>query len=186
MNALAWGRRRMVLPAMPVLVASAVATAAVEPGRGVPVGDVEVWGTVDSARREVTGALRVHVRTPFGRIPITGRARATYACDASFGGTLSYGAFVRLLASLRRVDLVSEADGGIEMLHPWECDAPPRAFRGRVEIRDTVLVGFLQLGPDSIPLHGSAWTVGDSTYHTAIEARRTRAPFIVRLNLYER
>lgn len=176
---------RLAVPAFPLFLAAA-ATGIATQGKGVPVGDVEVWGTVDSAHRAVEGALRVHVRTPFGRIPITGHARATYACDASFGGALSYGALVRFFASLRRVDLVSQADGAIHLPYPWECDAPPHTFRGRVDIQDTVLVGFLRLGDDSIPLHGRAWTVGDSTYHTNIEAQRARDPFTVQLNLYER
>ena len=49
----------------------------------------------------------------------------------------------------------------------------------------TVLTGFLRLGSDSIPLGGRTWTVGDSSYHSHIQAQRTCEPFIISVKLYE-
>ena len=178
--------RRVLGLAFPAIVMSLAGVVVATQMKGVPVGDVEVWGTTSPGHREVEGALRVHVRTPFGRIPITGRARATYDCNATFGGALHYGALVRLLAHLQGVDLVSQADGAIELPYAWDCASPPHAFRGRVVIQDSVLSGFLRLGEDSIPLRGRTWTIGDSTYHSLIQAERSCDPFAVRLNLYER
>lgn len=181
------GRERwMTGLAVPTLLASMTIAGTVIDMKGVPVGDVEVWGTMNPTSRAVDGALRVHVKTPLGRIPITGHATATYDCSAKFGGALRYSALVRFLARLKNVDLVSQADGAIELLYPWDCAAPPRDFSGRVVIRDTVLTGFLRLGEDSIPLHGRTWAVGDSTYHTYIQAQRLCDPFTVQMNLYER
>lgn len=178
--------RRVLGMAIPAMLVSLAGVGAATQFKGVSVGDVEVWGTTRPERREVDGALRVHVRTPFGRIPITGHARAAYTCNATFDGTLQYGALVRLFAHIKGVDLVSQADGAIEFPVPWDCESPPREFRGQAVIRDSVLDGFLRLGEDSIPLHGRAWTVGDSTYHSRIQAARACDPFLVRLNLYER
>lgn len=181
------GRKRwMTGLIVPTFLASMTIAGTMLDMQGVPVGDVEVWGTMNPTQRAVLGALRVHVKTPFGRIPITARATATYDCSATFGGALRYSALVRFLARLKGVDLVSQADGAVELLYPWDCAAPPAEFSGRVVIRDTVLTGFLRLGADSIPLNGRTWTVGDSTYHTYIQAQRLCDPFTVQLNLYER
>ncbi|HEX4935642.1 MAG TPA: hypothetical protein VFV33_20820, partial [Gemmatimonadaceae bacterium] len=133
-------------------LAGAAGAGAMWQPRGVPVGDIEVWGTMHPESRTVSGALRVHVKTPIGRIPMTGRARARYRCDATYGGTLEYSTLVRIFAALKGVDLVSEADGVVRLLKEWNCLAPPAAYRGAVQIQDTVLTGFLLLGEDSIRL----------------------------------
>jgi hypothetical protein len=174
-----WRPTTVLLALVPLIGAVAV-------GGGVPVGDVEVWGALRPTQQQVEGALRVHVRTPLGRVPITGRANATYTCNASFIGSLHYGPIVRLLAHFKHVDLVSKAEGAVVLPDEWDCRAAPAGFSGRVTIHDSVLTGFLRLDDDSIPLTGDARTVDDSTYRTIIQAERAVAPFSIRLSLYER
>lgn len=179
-------RRRVVGLAVPALLSSMTVAGALTEVRAVPVGDIEVWGALSPEAREVAGAMLVHVKTPIGRIPITGRAHARYDCDATFSGALRYSGLVRLFARLKGVSLVTRAEGAVEHRLSWACATPPDSFRGRVSIRDTILTGFLRIGGDSIPLQGDAWSLGAGAYHARFEAQRDANPFTVRIDVYER
>jgi hypothetical protein len=152
----------------------------------VPVREVELRGHLGDARR-IDAEIRVLLATPFGRIPVTGHVRGAYQCDATFRGDISYGPIIRLIARIRRFDLVSELDGRVNPGEEWRCELMPAdSVRGAATIEETRLSGWIRIGEDSIPFNGPSWSVGDSTYHSDLQVRRGARLLDARVNVYER
>lgn len=175
--------RRPRTPALLTVVASA---ALFLPASPIPLKDVDVRGAVHPVSREVKGIVATAVHIPFGQLRVKGRARASYGCDATFSGTISYGGLVRFFARLKDVSLVTVLDGSIESPEAWSCDVPADSLRGHFSLRDSVLTGHLHFGGDSITMSGPIWTHGDTTFHSILGTTRRGSTYTVRINFYKR
>lgn len=171
------------LPGIVLLAVSIVCTQS----KPVPMRDVSLSGVVNPAERSMAASVVAAIRTPLGKIPIRGNLRIRIACTGAFSGTISYHPMVRLLARLKRVDLVTELDGAVAHDAGSEC-APLSAdtVRGLATVDKTELRGGVRVAGDSVHFTGPAWTVGDSTYHSILRVTSASRSVELQVNLYER
>jgi hypothetical protein len=174
--------RRMIL-ARSVLLAASLGLAS---SNSIRLHAVAVRGDVQPATREVTGTITTEVRTPLGNVPVTGRVHAHYRCDATFSGTLTYGAFIHLLARIRRATLVNVMEGRMDSGEPWDCRVAGDRIAGHFTFADTALAGHLVYGGDTIPVSGFAWPRGEKQFHSVLSVRHSSRGYTVRVELAER
>ena len=153
----------------------------------VPMKDVAIRGNAIGTTKEVRIVLEAGIGTIFGRIPIRGTTLLTYDCNSSFKGKVSYSAWVRLFAKLKRVDLLTDIDGTVSMPERPECPLlTVDTILGQAAVDTSLLSGWVRMDRDSLSFRGPAWMMGDSSYHANLSALHRGRPLEMRVNMYER
>jgi len=153
----------------------------------VPMRDVAIRGRAHGLSREVNVVLRARIATPIGKIPIDGHMRLLYDCTSAFTAKVSYNPFVRFFAKLKRVDLITEIDGRVQIDSAPPCPTmDAQRILGRAEIEVTQLSGWLNIDNDSLAFRGPAWMMGDSSYHALLAGTHRGRRMQMSVNMYER
>lgn len=168
-------RRDAIALALPVFIAS---------GDRFPLKDIAIEGSLRS--RELEGTVTTAVASPIGRLPVAGRVFARHACDGRFAGTVSYPAWVRLAARLKRVRLVTALDGRLHEADTSSCAVATETLSGQFRLADSVLIGDLKTGQTAWVVLGIVRAIGDSTYHAELTTATAARPATVSLFLYQR
>jgi hypothetical protein len=171
------------------LLAGAVLLAPGHERAALPMRNLEIRGAFVGADQRVEAALQAWVATPFGRVPITGRAHVDVACNYTFTGTIGYSGIVRVLAHLKGIGLVTYLRGDVKSDRPLGCDLMRSAadsMRGQVRSESSMLTGWIIFGGDSARFSGPTRTIGDTAYHTRLTLRRGGRRHVVQLWMFER
>lgn len=153
----------------------------------VPMRDLALTGSADSASKAVRMVIEASIATPFGRIPFRGHVRLNYDCASRFNARVSYHPVMRFLAKLKGVDLITVIDGNVRMDEGSSCPVlAVRQMRGRALVDVTQMSGWLTLDGDSLDFRGPAWMIGDSSYHSTLTSMRSGRPLELSVNMYER
>lgn len=152
----------------------------------VSVKNVEMEALFRPQTRAVEAVLKVAVATPIGKIPVSGHGKLHYKCDGSFRGTMSYNRIVRFFARLKGIALVTALDGRIFTDEPMDCSGSQvHALIGRAHVDSTLMSGWVKIEGDSVSFSGPAWTFGDSTYHSLLDAKLRNKPLKLQISMYK-
>jgi hypothetical protein len=148
--------------------------------------DVHVRGVVDPATHTVKATLTTGVRTPLGTVPVTGHARGTYRCDASFSGTIRYSPVLRVLARLRGATLVNTLQGHVQTATPWDCAGMADRFAAHLSFQDTLFTGQLIYNDTALPVSGVTALSGPRAFRSSLTARQSTHEYTVHVEFAER
>jgi hypothetical protein len=169
--------------ARPVVLAAVVGLLS---GSSPRLNAIDVEGQLQPGTREVTGRITTAVRTPLGNVPVTSQVRATYRCDGSFSGSLTYGSVIRMLARIRGAALVNVMEGHFETAERWNCHAGHDRFTGSFTLADSVLTGHLAYQGETVPVAGFTWTRADRQFHTRLSVPQPGSGYTIHVTLAER
>src|SRR5436853_3868165 len=123
-----------------------LAPALIAVASGPTLSDIAFHGTLEPSTHEIRANIISTVNSRLGHIPVGGHVRATYTCDGSIDGTMSYGSVVRLLARLKHVTLATTLHATMQMPADWDCSASRDTVSAHFAIRDTLLTGSAIVG----------------------------------------
>jgi hypothetical protein len=173
--------RRLAYVALPLMVLQSGGM------KKVPMKDVAIRGNALGHVKEVDIVLEAGIGTIFGRIPIRGNTHLTYDCNSTFTGKVSYSGWVRVIAKVKGVDLLTDMDGTVAIPDRPECPVlSVQSIVGHAAADTTQFYGWLKMDRDSLSFRGPAWMVGDSSYHATLSAVHRGKPLELRVNMYER
>ncbi|MGQ0714908.1 MAG: hypothetical protein ACT4PJ_14485 [Gemmatimonadaceae bacterium] len=168
-------RRESIVLALPVTLAGS---------SGFPLNEIAVDGVVRA--RQLESTVSTAVSSPIGRIPVTGRVFAHRACDGAFAGTVTYSRWVRLVARLRGISLVTALDGRLHDADPASCTEMASTLSGRFRLADSVVIGDLATEIGAWVIVGVVRAVGDSAYYAELTMAAATNRAAVSVHLYER
>lgn len=135
MNAVGWRlRTTMALAGGAVALAGPFATP-------IGVDNLALDASLDSASRTVRATIGTAVRTPVGRLGVSGHAQISYSCDGDLQGTVEYSGIVRAMARLRGLTLVREVNGTLAGAGDADCVIAADTLAGRFTIADSTVTG---------------------------------------------
>jgi hypothetical protein len=121
---------------------------------GLTIRDLSFRGTFEPLAQHLNATIVTAVHTPFGKLPVGGRVDATYACDGTLQGKVSYSSVILFLARLKGVTLVTSVQASIGVSPEWDCATVPDSITARFVVRDTVVSGKVQFGDRTAELTG--------------------------------
>ena len=151
-----------------------------------PVEKLTISARGSALLREVHGTIGTSVSTPFGALPVSGRAIVTHSCDGTFAGVVSYSFLIRLGARLKKIALVSAIDGRVAPQSLAGCTLSGATLSGQFQISDSTITGSILISDDSLPVLGVVRAVGDTAYQVILTALAEDATDTVFVNLYAR
>jgi hypothetical protein len=150
---------------------------------GLTVRELSFHGTLHAATQQLDATIATAVHTPFGALPIGGQVRATYACDGTVRGIVSYGVIVRFLARLRGLTLVSAAEASIGVRRDWNCRNAPDSVTARFAVNDTIVTGTVKFGGQTGQLTGVVNEAPRNFYRLVLITSRDGRPDTTRVIL---
>ncbi|HUF29051.1 MAG TPA: hypothetical protein VMM77_00200 [Gemmatimonadaceae bacterium] len=151
-----------------------------------PVERLTIRADISAELREVHGTIGTSVSTPFGALPVSGRAQLAHSCDGTFAGTVSYSFLVRLGARVKGIALVSAMEGHVAPSRLSNCSFATGELSGQFRISDSTLTGSIRASADSLPIQGVVRAIGDTAYQVELTVPAFEAADTVFVNLYAR